>query len=165
MRYQQFDTWMAMQGPCRQSTVAATHRSVCALGNMTRAYKSGQPTMELKSFTSFTLLPKTSTSSWDWWSRIPANLLYTDLIPVAKDGPPGIVVTDGGCSIVADAQGAARAVEAMKTHLADVEVCKMGAAVLYVTCLSEKIWEKKTAHVERGHFLGVLSFSNSEVLV
>ncbi|CAK9073130.1 unnamed protein product [Durusdinium trenchii] len=43
----------------------------------------------------------------------------------------GIVVTDGGCSVVADAQGAAKAVEAMKAHLVDVEVCKMGAAVLY----------------------------------
>ena len=75
------------------------------------------------------------------------------------------MVTDGGCSIVADAQGAARAVEAMKTHLVDVEVCKMGAAVLYVTWLSEKIWEKKTAHVDFEAILGILSFSNSEVLV
>lgn len=43
----------------------------------------------------------------------------------------GIVVTDGGCTVVADAGGAARAVEAMKAHLVDVEVCRMGAAVLY----------------------------------
>jgi len=78
---------MAMQGPCRQSTVAATHRSVCALGNMTRAYKSGQPTMELKSFTSFTLLPKTHPPAHgiDNKGFLPTNLLYTDLIPVAKD--------------------------------------------------------------------------------
>lgn len=75
------------------------------------------------------------------------------------------MVTDGGCSIVADAQGAARAVEAMKTHLVDVEVCKMGAAVLYVTWLSEKIWEKKTAHVDFEAIFGILSFRNSEVLV
>eukprot|EP00434_Breviolum_minutum_P012296 symbB.v1.2.010837.t2/scaffold683.1/size173061/10 len=63
--------------------------------------------------------------------------LGTELeLPAEMEGPLAelstcIVVTDGGCSIVADAQGAARAVEAMKTHLVDVEVCKMGAAVLY----------------------------------
>ncbi|CAE7818198.1 FTSH5 [Symbiodinium sp. CCMP2456] len=43
----------------------------------------------------------------------------------------GIVVTDGGCTVVADAGGAARAVDAMKAHLVDPEVCRMGAAVLY----------------------------------
>jgi len=47
--------------------------------------------------------------------------------------PTGIVVTDGGCTVVADAGGAARAVEAMKAHLVDVEVCRMGAAVLYAS--------------------------------
>ena len=43
----------------------------------------------------------------------------------------GIVVTNGGCTVVADAGGAARAVDAMKAHLVDPEVCRMGAAVLY----------------------------------
>ena len=66
---------------------------------------------------------------------IPTNLLNISCF--YQRHPPGIVVTDGGCSVVADAQGAARAVEAMKTHLVDVEVCKMGAAVLYVTWLEK----------------------------
>ncbi|CAE7215724.1 Tgs1 [Symbiodinium sp. CCMP2592] len=48
----------------------------------------------------------------------------------------GIVVTDGGCTVVADAGGAARAVDAMKAHLVDPEVCRMGAAVLYAAGLS-----------------------------
>ena len=47
----------------------------------------------------------------------------------------GIVVTDGGCTVVADAGGAARAVDAMKAHLVDPEVCRMGAAVLYAAGL------------------------------
>lgn len=77
---------MAMQGPCRQSTVADTPKRVC-FGDMTRAHKSGQPTMELKAFTSFTLLPKTHPPAHgiDNKGFLPTNLLYTDLIPVAKD--------------------------------------------------------------------------------
>ncbi|CAJ1402559.1 unnamed protein product [Effrenium voratum] len=43
----------------------------------------------------------------------------------------GIVVTDGGCTVVADAGAVQRVVAAMKAHLADVDVCKFGAAMLY----------------------------------
>ena len=45
-------------------------------------------------------------------------------------------MADGGCTVVADAGGAARAVDAMKAHLADPEVCRMGAAVLYAALLN-----------------------------
>lgn len=55
--------------------------------------------------------------------------------------------------MVADAGGAARAVEAMKAHLVDVEVCRMGAAVLYAP------WQQGGVVVER---LGE-SFSHCEI--
>ena len=51
------------------------------------------------------------------------------------------MVTDGGCTVVADAGGAARAVEAMKAHLVDVEVCRMGAAVLYASLPERGEWQ------------------------
>ncbi|CAE8586754.1 unnamed protein product, partial [Polarella glacialis] len=43
----------------------------------------------------------------------------------------GLVVADGGLSVVADNHGAALAVKAMRAHIEDVDVCKMGAAVFY----------------------------------
>lgn len=43
----------------------------------------------------------------------------------------GIVVVDGGCTVVADAGGPALAIKAIKAHLLNMEVCKSGAAVIY----------------------------------
>lgn len=43
----------------------------------------------------------------------------------------GVVVAEGGCTVVADAGGPGLVVGAMKAHIMDLEVCKAGAAVLY----------------------------------
>ena len=160
MRYQQFDTWICkgLAGNPLLMPVAATHRSVCAL-----EVWQERPTnygIKVIHFIYFVAKDIHQLMGLIKDSNQPAIYPHS----CRQRYPPGIVVTDGGCSVVADAQGAARAVEAMKTHLVDVEVCKMGAAVLYVLWLEEKIWEKNRKIVEWG-LLGILSFSNSEVLV